>query len=317
MHLVVLDLNALIGMQLEKMRPAIELHLGNDQNLLIISDHFFLEACDAGMPRLEKMLSALIPYRDRVRVGRWHHELIGMEVSMRGAICPAHLMSADGRSERVQNQLEDLSNGKHPFRAFFPKNKLPRPLRKRLSLPATAREIHRRFDILEEAVTKTDGNKSLRGDHDKDLRKRLFLMREWETNAIELCVRLARRHTAEILEYYGAGKDVAARIASGDSFTFRRELAYWIRCLMLRRDDKLHTLKRRALELIRNEHFDVEFVGFSSHAHLAVTDDKDNRKNLELLERAMEHVKAKWIGPAIEPTRIQRVPQVSPLHTPP
>jgi hypothetical protein len=133
MRLVVLDLNALIGMQSPILRSQWEPILSDCQNLLMVTDQTFLEICRAGPSRTDSILRPLVPYRNRVLAGRRHSELFQIEIATRRPVTRKDLKATPDRTRSLRAALASLETGHSGFQSFWDD-------------AATALELERRLD---------------------------------------------------------------------------------------------------------------------------------------------------------------------------
>ncbi len=264
MLLVTLDLNALIGMQDAALRSQWEAVLANPQHLLVVTDHTFLEACRHGPNAVDDILRPLIPYRDRVRVGRYHRELLKQEARQRQPISSGDLLAKDRRTESMQETLADMARGKRGFAKFWDDATIAENLKMRCSPEATSALLRDRMDRLRAGIAETirHGPKPEPGAW--------TFARKMNTNTFDhcrvmLCMRHAIREAKVRVKHLGGHWMAAEQLVRADSFGLRHELAYWLRSLQLIQGNRIGNWEKDGTdgELV-NEHFDVEFVAMAS-----------------------------------------------------
>lgn len=288
MRLVVLDLNALIGMQKPEQRVRLEPILADRSNLLMVTDQTFLEACGHGRECLEDILRPLVPYRDRVRAGRRHSELFQIEAATRRPVTRQDLKATSDRTRNLQDALAALESGQSGLQSFWDDAEVATELQRRLSPEATASLIRDRVTSLQESIAEWSRREPPRAKGEWSL-KRKMRHDVYDAGRVELCMKLAVGLTADHLIQDGVHWVVAKHLANVDSFSLRHELAYWLRCLHLIHDDRLGSWDRAgtAGKLV-NEHFDIEYVAMASMADLAACEDAASRDTLAMMELALD-----------------------------
>lgn len=288
MLLVTLDLNALIGMQNAAQRPQWEAILADPQHLLVVTDHTFLEACRHGPDAVDNILRPLISYRDRVRVGRYHGELLKQEARQRRPISHSDLLAKDGRTESMQETLADMAVGRRGYAKFWDDATIAANLKMRCSPEATSALLRDRMDRLREgiAVTAKHGPKPEPGTGSFTGRIRA---NAFDQHRVMLCMRLAIREAKVNIKRLGGHWMTAEQLVRADSFSLRHELAYWLRSLQLVQGNRIGNWEKDGTdgELV-NEHFDVEFVAMASRSDRAACKDVRSRDTMAMMDLALE-----------------------------
>jgi hypothetical protein len=297
---VLLDMNALIGLQSRQLKSVIGRVLQKSNNLLVITDHTILEALKNGPRNAEKIFRDLAPYRDRVRAGRLHGELYDLELAFCSPIHASHILAADGRSEHLQGILEQESRDEHPVRDLFRAEGTREEIRKRVGLRSTARILMSHYNSLDKAIAQADISFARRKKMKASIHDRFRGAKYFGKAYLSLCINLAIGTSKNDLLRLGAHEEIAEQLSKADSFAFRRSLSYWLRCLILRRNNLLKDWMRNGkIMKRRNEHFDIEFAAISSYAETIVIADNDSIEHLGLFARAMRIHLGKWHGPHI------------------
>lgn len=288
MRLVVLDLNALIGMQNPALRVQWEPIFAEPQHLLVVTDHTFLEACRHGPRAVDEILRPLATYRDRVRVGRYHRELLQQEARQRRPTARIDLLANDGRTESMQSTLADMSAGKRGYATFWDDATIASNLTMRCSPEMTSALIRDRVDRLRRGidVTVKHGPKVEPGGW--TISRRIGL-NTFDQSRVMLCMSLAIREVQVNMMRLGGHWMTAKQLTQNDSFSLRHELTYWLRSLQLVQDDRIGNWERAGTDAkLVNEHFDVEYVAMASMADQAACQDAASRDTLAMMELALD-----------------------------
>lgn len=288
MRLVVLDLNALIGMQNPVLREQWEPILSDRQHLLMVTDQTFLEICRAGRDRVDAILRPLVPHRDRVRAGRRHSELFQIEAATRRPITRQDLKATADRTRNLQAALAAMETGTSGFQSFWDVADAASELQRRLDPAATARLVRDRVTSLQLSIDEWSRREPPRARGEWSL-KRKMQHNVFDTGRIELCMRLAVDVATRLMTDEGMHWAVAARLTNSDSFSLRHELAYWLRCLQLLHDGRLASWDRAGTaDQLVNEHFDIEYVAIASMGDYAACKDAASRDTLAMMGLALD-----------------------------
>lgn len=281
MRHVILDLNAIIGLQTPGASPFSQVI--EDSNVaLYVLDAVLFEAVRRRTTDGERVLAALLPYVDRVFAGPAHSEVIRYEMRKLRPMSK-NRMRRNGRTEWLRGIIQESADGDMPLQRAWGESVQDRDFQKMLS--AFGMTMQHYYNAAHTAWVETDRLFGLNGRHSLLSANRQG--RTIKAFMLDNCIRHAlgsmhvdiRRGEGDVRIYHA--------LVRQQSYEFIRSLAHWIRAYQQARDNRMINWQRINSSEIVNEFFDVVGVSFLPYFDEYLTGDQASLQTMQLLNEAL------------------------------